>query len=162
MSPNLNWNLSYIVFFYPVVFFLYNRNNHSYILLLWDNMHRERHCPTDYCGQPDWQPSLTTVTQSSLTFHDLRLIHFNVSRMRRPGFLPEQERGTTSVQSTRAYTGFRSGSALFTSSACSCTWCQMVAALRTCRTWWHPLLTCLFEREWDPPAASDMNFDGWN
>ena len=69
--------------------------------------------------------------------------------------LQEQERGTTSLQSSRAYTGFRSGSTLSTSSACSCTWCELVAALRTCRTWWHPSLTCLVVRDWDPPAASD-------
>ena len=34
--------------------------------------------------------------------------------------------------------------------------------LRACRTWWHPTLTCLVVRDWDPPAASDMNFHGWN
>ena len=118
--------------------------------------------PTQAWCQPSWQPGLTTVTQSSQAFHNLRLIHFNVSRMRRPGLLQEQERGTTSLQSSRAYTGFRSGSALSTSSACSCTWCELVAALRTCRTWWHPSLTCLVVRDWDPPAASDMNFHGWN
>ena len=32
------------------------------------------------------------------------------------------------------YTGFRSSSALSTSSACSCTWCELVAVLRTRRT----------------------------
>ena len=53
-------------------------------------------------------------------------------------------------------------SALSTSSVCSCTWCEWVAALRTCRTWWRPSLTCLVVRDWDPPAASDMNFHGWN
>ena len=113
-------------------------------------------------SQPSWQPGLTTVTQSSQAFHNLRLIHFNVFRMRRPDLLQEQERGITSLQSSRAYTGFRSGSALSTSSACSCTWCELVAALRTCRTWWHPSLTCLVVRDWDHPAASDMNFHGWN
>ena len=46
--------------------------------------------------------------------------------------------------------------------ACSCTWCELVAVLRTCRTWWHPWLTCLVVRDWDPPAASDMNFHSWN
>ena len=73
-----------------------------------------------------------------------------VSRMRQPGLLQEQERGTTSLQSSRDYAGFRSGSALSASSACSCTWCELVAALRTCRTWWHPSLTCLVVRDWDP------------
>ena len=111
--------------------------------------------PQAWC-QPSWQPGLTTVTQSSQAFHNLRLIHFNVFRMRRPDLLLEQERGTTSLQSSRAYTGFRSGSALSTSSACSCTWCELVAVLRTCRTWWHLSLTCLVVRDWDPPAASDM------
>ena len=37
----------------------------------------------------------------------LRLIHFNVFRMRRPELLQEQERGTTSLQSSRAYTAYR-------------------------------------------------------
>ena len=50
--------------------------------------------------------SLTTVTQSSQAFHNLRLVHFNVFRMRRPDLLQEQERGITSLQSSRAYTGF--------------------------------------------------------
>ena len=38
----------------------------------------------------------------------------------------------------------------------------LVAVLRTCRTWWHPSLTCLVVRDWDPPAVSNMNFHGWN
>ena len=97
--------------------------------------------PQAWC-QPSWQPGWTTITQSSQAFHNLRLIHFNVSRMRRPGLLQEQERGTKSLQSSRAYIGFQSGSASSTSFACSCTWCELVAALRTCRTWCHPSLTC--------------------
>ena len=48
---------------------------------------------------------LDYLTQSSQAFHNLRLIHFNVFRMRRPDLLQEQERGTTSLQSSRAYTG---------------------------------------------------------
>ena len=43
-------------------------------------------------------------------------------------FCRNRNAGPHHSQSTRAYTGFRSGSALFTSSACSCTWYQMVAA----------------------------------
>ena len=57
--------------------------------------------PRAWC-QPFWQPGLTTVTQSSQAFHNLRLIHFNVFRMRRPDLLQEQERGITSLQSSRA------------------------------------------------------------
>ena len=76
--------------------------------------------------------------------------------------LQEQERGTTSLQSSRAYTGFRSSSGLSTSSACSCTRCELVAVLRTCQTWWHPSPTCLVVKDWDLPAASDMNFHSWN
>ena len=93
-----------------------------------------RWLPQALC-QPSWQPGLTTVTQSSQAFYNLRLIHFNVFKMRRPDLLLEQERSTASLQSSRAYTGFRLlGSALPTSSACSCTWCELVAALCTCRT----------------------------
>ena len=48
-------------------------------------------------------------------FHNLQLIHFNVSRMPQPDLLQEKELGTTSLQSSRAYTGFRSSSASSTS-----------------------------------------------
>ena len=108
--------------------------------------------PQAWC-QPSWQPGLTTVTQSSQAFNNLRSIHFNVFRMRRPDLLHEQERGTTSLQSSGAYTGFRSNSASSTSSACSCTWCELVAVLRTCRTWWHPSLTCLVVRDWESSSS---------
>ena len=138
----------------PVVFFIFG---------VWKQFdaYSVQRLPQAWC-QPSWQPGLTTVTQISQAFHNLRLIHFNVFKMRRPDLLQEQERGTTSLQSSRACTGFRSSSALFTSFACSCTWCELVAVLRTCRTWWHPWLTCLVVRDWDPPAASDMNFHSWN
>ena len=39
-------------------------------------------------------------------FHNLRLIHFHVFRMRQPDLLQEQERGPTSLQSFRACTAW--------------------------------------------------------